>query len=70
MATILDEDFATMCRIQRNLATGVVRELAFGRNEVALQHFHHGLHTELERHGFAVSGRGHPSRAQAATHGA
>lgn len=57
MATVRDEDFATMARIQRNLATGVVPELAFGRNEVALQHFHHGLHSELDRHRPATAGR-------------
>ncbi len=51
MDTILDEDFATMARVQQNLATGVVPELTFGRNEVALQHFHRGLHAELDRHG-------------------
>lgn len=57
MATILDEDFATMTRIQRNLETGAVKELAFGRNEVALQHFHSGLHAELDRHRSTSTGR-------------
>lgn len=49
--TILDEDFATMERVQRNLRTGAVPELAFGRNEIALQHFHEGVHAELRRNG-------------------
>ncbi len=47
MKTILDEDFATMQRVQRNMETGAVRELAFGRNEVGLQHFHRALADEL-----------------------
>lgn len=55
LATILDEDFATMARIQRNLESGAVPELAFGRNEVGLQHFHEGLHAELDRHAVAVA---------------
>jgi len=49
--TVLVEDFATMERVQRNLTTGSVPELAFGRNEIALQHFHEGIHAELERRG-------------------
>lgn len=47
MQTILDEDFATMQQVQRNMETGVVPELAFGRNEVGLQHFHRALADEL-----------------------
>ncbi len=47
LQTILDEDFATMQQVQRNMETGAVPELAFGRNEVGLQHFHRALTDEL-----------------------
>lgn len=59
MQTILDEDFATMAQSRRNLATGAVPELAFGRNEPAPRHFHQGLHAELDRsHPGAVPAEG------------
>lgn len=51
MKTILDEDFATMQQVQLNMEAGVSPELAFGRNEVALAHFHQALDDELARHG-------------------
>lgn len=54
LETVLAEDFATMERVQRNLSTGAVPEVAFGRNEIALQHFHEGLHAELDRHRLAA----------------
>lgn len=47
LQTILEEDFATMQQVQRNMETRVVAELAFGRNEVGLQHFHRALTDEL-----------------------
>jgi phenylpropionate dioxygenase-like ring-hydroxylating dioxygenase large terminal subunit len=47
LTTIFEEDFPTMARVQRNLETGAVPELAFGRNEVALQHFHAALDEAL-----------------------
>jgi phenylpropionate dioxygenase-like ring-hydroxylating dioxygenase large terminal subunit len=56
MATIEDEDFLTMQRVQRNMETGVLPELAFGRNEVALQHFHQALTEELAAQRRGTSG--------------
>lgn len=40
------EDFSTAAGIQRSLATGLLPDVVFGRNEPALQHFHASL-TEL-----------------------
>ena len=38
---VLDrEDFAMMESVQSNLATGLQREVMFGRNEIGLQNFH------------------------------
>lgn len=50
MDTILNEDFATMSVIQKNLESGAMDKVTFGRNEIALQHFHRELDSELEKH--------------------
>lgn len=47
--TVFEEDFAAMERIQRNLETGVVDELVYGRNEVALQHFRRVVGEAVDR---------------------
>jgi phenylpropionate dioxygenase-like ring-hydroxylating dioxygenase large terminal subunit len=41
--SVWKEDFDTMAAMQRNMATGLLPEIVFGRNEFALQHFHDQL---------------------------
>ena len=44
---VYTEDFAQQTQIQRNVATGLLDEVVFGRNEPAMIHFHEQLDARL-----------------------
>ena len=46
-STVFTEDFATMQKIQRNLSTGQLREIVYGRNEIGLQDYHRNVTAAL-----------------------
>jgi hypothetical protein len=49
MATVEQEDFPLAEGMQRGFRSGPQREVLFGRNEPALQHFHKSVKAALER---------------------
>lgn len=53
-SVVKDEDYATGLQIQANLASGANTEFTFGRNELALHHFHRTVDRLLDD----ASGRG------------
>lgn len=46
--TVYTEDFSAATTIQANMAAGVPPHLVYGRNEIALQHFHQDLDEALK----------------------
>ncbi|MQA15314.1 MAG: Rieske 2Fe-2S domain-containing protein [Pseudonocardiaceae bacterium] len=48
--TVFDEDFATMSNIQRNIRTGLLDEIVYGRNEIGLQDYHAQITGALRRY--------------------
>ena len=52
------EDFPLMAQIQRNLDSGALPEVMYGRNEAALSHFHRSLDNLLEAGAAAGPGPG------------
>ena len=46
--TVIDEDFATMTRVQRGLSSNVASVIRIGSNEPALGMFHASLHEAIE----------------------
>ena len=46
--TVIDEDFATMTRVQRGLSSNVASVIRIGSNEPALGMFHASLHDAIE----------------------
>ncbi|MEO2104813.1 MAG: SRPBCC family protein, partial [Actinomycetota bacterium] len=46
---VLTEDFQQQEAIQRNIASGLMHEMVFGRNEPALQNFHASIDAVLAR---------------------
>ena len=51
-----DEDLPTSFRQQQALATGLLREVRFGRNEGGLQHFHNWVERIVEASDGALPG--------------
>jgi hypothetical protein len=47
MATVENQDFPVSEGIQRGFYSGAQHDIVFGRNEPALQHFHHALKSAL-----------------------
>jgi phenylpropionate dioxygenase-like ring-hydroxylating dioxygenase large terminal subunit len=44
ISSVVNEDFASMTEIQRNIESGLVENFTFGRNEIALQRFHRDIY--------------------------
>ncbi|MEO6570201.1 MAG: aromatic ring-hydroxylating dioxygenase subunit alpha [Ilumatobacteraceae bacterium] len=55
MSVVDAEDFGQQVLIQRNVGSGLVDEVVFGRNEPAMRHFHEQLDAVLGESGTTVS---------------
>lgn len=55
MSVVDSEDFAQQALIQRNVASGLLDEIVFGRNEPALIHFHEQLDSVLGASGAKIA---------------